>query len=156
VVKIARSLYKTCGDPARWAEADPSNSDSPFTKPSKSRIFYPKSNILNVVSDTTADIIGQLGHRLLMAMSVPNKLYSLPATELLALFKNNSVTIKQYAQSLLERTEERNTAVRAWAYLDHDLVIQQAKALDQIPHGERGPLHGIAVGVKDVMMTKGS
>lgn len=37
---------------------------------------------------------------------------------------------------------------------DKDLVISQAQALDGLPHTQRGPLHGVAVGTKDVMNMK--
>lgn len=37
---------------------------------------------------------------------------------------------------------------------DPKLVLRQARALDQIPYAERGPLHGIAVGIKDAINTK--
>ena len=50
---------------------------------------------------------------------------------------------------------ERDHVVKAWAYLNPDFVLAQAKKLDQIPPENRGPLHGIAVGVKDVILTKG-
>jgi amidase len=81
--------------------------------------------------------------------------YRLSASEALALMKNGSLTVEAYANSLLKRIRERDHVVKAWAYLDPDLVISQAKKLDQIPPGKRGPLHGIAVGVKDVIFTKG-
>jgi Asp-tRNA(Asn)/Glu-tRNA(Gln) amidotransferase A subunit family amidase len=56
----------------------------------------------------------------------------------------------------LTRIEDRNSSVKAWAYLDPDFVIAQAKMLDELPDHERGPLFGIAVGIKDVMNTKGA
>lgn len=34
-------------------------------------------------------------------------------------------------------------------------VLSQARALDQIPQAQRGPLHGVAGAIKDVMNTKG-
>ena len=40
--------------------------------------------------------------------------------------------------------------------LDPEFVLKQARALDQIPHHQRGPLHGVAVGIKDAMNTKGT
>jgi Asp-tRNA(Asn)/Glu-tRNA(Gln) amidotransferase A subunit family amidase len=48
----------------------------------------------------------------------------------------------------------RDATVHAWAYLDSELVLQRARELDQIPLEKRGPLHGVAVGVKDVILTK--
>ncbi|KAL2687751.1 hypothetical protein Neosp_005315 [[Neocosmospora] mangrovei] len=82
-------------------------------------------------------------------------LYKLTATQVLELLKNNTITVEEYARSLLDRIEENDGIVKAWAYLDPDLVLSQARALDQIPEDQRGPLHGLAIGVKDVMDTKG-
>ena len=81
-------------------------------------------------------------------------LYQLTATEILVKIKNGEVTVEDYARSLLERIKSRDEAVQAWAYLDPDYVIKQAKALDAVPHAERGPLHGVAIAVKDVIYTK--
>lgn len=69
--------------------------------------------------------------------------------------KDGSLTVEAYANSLLTRIKERDHIVKAWVYLDPEFVIEQAKKLDQIPKEERGPLHGVAVGVKDVILTKG-
>lgn len=38
---------------------------------------------------------------------------------------------------------------------DEDLVLSQARALDKIPHDQRGRLHGVAIAIKDIMDTKG-
>ncbi|KAL4744797.1 hypothetical protein BDW72DRAFT_199246 [Aspergillus terricola var. indicus] len=80
--------------------------------------------------------------------------YLLGATQVLDLFKNNTLTVEQYAQSLLDRINVRDSIVRAWAYLDPEFVLEQARALDQIPYDERGPLHGLAIGIKDIANTK--
>ncbi|KAF1349203.1 amidase signature enzyme [Lizonia empirigonia] len=42
-------------------------------------------------------------------------------------------------------------AVKAWAFIDPAYVMEQARALDAIPVSERGPLHGVAIAVKDLM-----
>ena len=81
-------------------------------------------------------------------------LYQLTATEILAKIKIGEVTVEDYARSLLERIKSRDEAVQAWAYLDPDYVIKQAKALDAVPYAERGPLDGLAIAVKDVIYTK--
>ena len=81
-------------------------------------------------------------------------LYQSTATEILAKIKYGEVTVEDYARSLLERIKSRDEAVQAWAYLDPDYVIKQAQALDAVPHAERGPLHGVAIAVKDVIYTK--
>lgn len=81
--------------------------------------------------------------------------YQLTASEALAKLKDGSLTVESYAKSLLSRINARDQVVKAWAYLDPEFVLAQAKQLDQIPPEKRGPLHGIAIGVKDVILTKG-
>jgi len=83
------------------------------------------------------------------------KPYQLMATEALHQIKAGDLTVEAYAQSLLSRIHDRDEVVQAWAYLDQDYVIKQAKALDALAPSERGPLHGIAIAVKDVIYTKG-
>ncbi|KAI1076233.1 amidase [Whalleya microplaca] len=80
--------------------------------------------------------------------------YRLTATQALVKLKDGSLTVEEYARSLLSRIEQRDATIKAWAYLDPKNVIAQAKQLDQIPHDERGPLHGVAVAVKDIIYTK--
>ncbi|KAF2963233.1 hypothetical protein GQX73_g10340 [Xylaria multiplex] len=80
--------------------------------------------------------------------------YTLTAVQVLNLLKNNSLTVEDYARSLLDRINERDNTVKAWAYLDPDFVLTQARSLDQVPQDQRGPLHGLAIGVKDTMNTK--
>ncbi|XPS72666.1 Amidase [Ascochyta lentis] len=81
-------------------------------------------------------------------------LYRLTASEILVKIKSNEVSVEDYATSLLQRIGLRDEAVQAWAHLDTAYVIEQAKALDIIPPSERGPLHGVAIAVKDVIYTK--
>ena len=54
-------------------------------------------------------------------------------------------------RSCLERIAAREPAVRAWAHVAADAALQQARRLDREPR--RSPLHGIPVGVKDVLRT---
>jgi hypothetical protein len=82
--------------------------------------------------------------------------YRLDASQALKLMQNGSLRVEEYAKSLLARIKERDHLVKAWAYLDPEFVLNQARALDQVPADKRGPLHGMAVGVKDVILTKGS
>jgi hypothetical protein len=82
--------------------------------------------------------------------------YKLTAREVYSLIVKGDLTVEAYAKSLLSRINARDNAVKAWAYLDPIAVLEQAKILDAIPHEERGPLHGVAIGVKDIMLTKGN
>lgn len=75
----------------------------------------------------------------------------LPATELVAQIAAGTITCERVARDCLDRVEVREPGVKAWAYIDPDLVLRQAKALDA--RQPRGPLHGVPVGVKDVIET---
>ena len=81
--------------------------------------------------------------------------YRLTAGEAVTLMKNGGLTVENYAKSLLARVKERDHVVEAWAFLDPEFVLAQARKLDQIPPEKQGPLHGVAIGVKDVILTKG-
>jgi Asp-tRNA(Asn)/Glu-tRNA(Gln) amidotransferase A subunit family amidase len=81
--------------------------------------------------------------------------WKLNASEVVALTTSGKVSVESYALSLLERINARNDSIKAWAFLDPELVIAQAKMLDRVEPSKRGKLHGVAVAVKDVMYTKG-
>ena len=51
----------------------------------------------------------------------------------------------------LERISEREGTVRAWAHLDAGAALAQARERDA--EAPRGPLHGVPVGVKDIVDT---
>ena len=91
-----------------------------------------------------------------MRLSSNMELYRLTATQALRNIRANELTVEDYAKSLLKRIQERDSAVKAWAYLDPVQVLNEARRQDQIPQSQRGPLHGVFVGVKDVIYTKGT
>ncbi|KAH7260571.1 amidase signature domain-containing protein [Fusarium solani] len=80
--------------------------------------------------------------------------WRLTASEVLSKIQADELSVQDYARSLLERIKARDDQVQAWAHLDEDLVIEQAKALDEVPKKSRGPLHGLPIAVKDVIYTK--
>jgi Asp-tRNA(Asn)/Glu-tRNA(Gln) amidotransferase A subunit family amidase len=53
----------------------------------------------------------------------------------------------------LERIAAVEDDLHAWAHVDPELALAQARALDRLPAAERGPLHGVPVGVKDIVDT---
>ncbi|RBA17961.1 amidase [Fusarium proliferatum] len=53
------------------------------------------------------------------------------ATQILDNIRSGSLTVEQYASSLLERIKQRDDDVKAWAYLDPKAVLEQARKLDQ-------------------------
>ena len=76
---------------------------------------------------------------------------ALTASEAVAALRIGDLTAERLAQACLDRIDARDDEIRAWSYLDRDLVLKRARALDAAT--VRGPLHGLPVGVKDVMQT---
>ncbi|KAH7128870.1 amidase signature domain-containing protein [Dactylonectria macrodidyma] len=76
--------------------------------------------------------------------------YKLTAAQVLELFKADVITVESFACSLLDRIHKRDSIPTS----DPSFVLSQARGLDNIPKNQRGPLHGLAIGVKDVMNTK--
>lgn len=80
--------------------------------------------------------------------------YRLTATQVVAQIRSGDLTVEQYARSLLSRIQERDPVVKAWAHLDEEHILAQARMLDAVPPEKRGPLHGVSIAVKDVIYTK--
>jgi Asp-tRNA(Asn)/Glu-tRNA(Gln) amidotransferase A subunit family amidase len=55
----------------------------------------------------------------------------------------------------LERTAELEPQLQAWAFLDHDRALAQAKVADEQRRAGKGvgALHGVPVGIKDIIDT---
>src|SRR3954451_5507000 len=75
----------------------------------------------------------------------------LAATEAARLLAAREASSEELVRGCLERIEAREGELRAWAWLDPELAIAQARARDE--EAPRGPLHGLPVGVKDVIDT---
>ena len=79
------------------------------------------------------------------------ELHTLSAVDVASLVKSGGITCEQVARSCIERVQQRDSVVKAWSYFDPDLILQQAQELDARSH--RGPLHGVPVGIKDIIDT---
>src|SRR5262245_26928393 len=62
-----------------------------------------------------------------------------------------SITSEALVAACLERIAAREPEVRAWACVDRELALKQARAIDRA--SPRSPLHGVPVGIKDVIDT---
>lgn len=76
----------------------------------------------------------------------------LSATEVAAAIDGGETTCEAVTRALLDRIDEREPAVGAWQHLDPDAALAAAKALDAGP--SKGPIHGVPVGVKDIIDTR--
>ena len=74
----------------------------------------------------------------------------LSATEAVAAIEAGTLTSERLVRDCLDRIAERDSTVKAWAFLDPALAIAQAKAADA---AKGGILRGIPVGIKDIIDT---
>ena len=78
-----------------------------------------------------------------------SELWRLTASEAGRKIAAGEITSEALVRSCLERIEERDPDVEAWAHLDPDYAIAQARAADSASSGS--PFHGVPFGVKDVI-----
>ncbi|MGE4046653.1 MAG: amidase [Acetobacteraceae bacterium] len=76
----------------------------------------------------------------------------LTGAEAAALIRSKQLSCEELARSCLARIAARDSAVKAWLWIDPDHVIRRARELDKLP--AKGPLHGLPFGVKDVIDTE--
>ena len=81
--------------------------------------------------------------------------YKLMASEALALFASGKLTSVELVKSCLQQITATDDNIHAWVYLDPNSVIAQAEECDRIRKAglATGPLHGIPVGLKDIIDT---
>ena len=80
--------------------------------------------------------------------SAPNELTAAEAARRIA---RGELTSEALVTACLARITARERDVRAWAFLDADLALAQARRLDR--EAPRSPLHGVPFGIKDVIDT---
>jgi Asp-tRNA(Asn)/Glu-tRNA(Gln) amidotransferase A subunit family amidase len=82
-------------------------------------------------------------------------LLELSAIELRHRLTRGALRAVDLAEACLARIDEREPEIRAWAWIDRDFVLKQAKMLDAQRATGRpvGPLHGLPVGIKDIVDT---
>ena len=64
---------------------------------------------------------------------------------------SGALTSEALVRACLDRIEARDAHVHAWTFLDPDAAIAAARVCDRSPR--RGPLHGIPIGIKDLIDT---
>jgi Asp-tRNA(Asn)/Glu-tRNA(Gln) amidotransferase A subunit family amidase len=78
-------------------------------------------------------------------------LNTLSAVEAARQIAAKKITSEALVRDCLDRVAARESDVQAWAYIDVDAALAQARAADAGPG--RGLLHGVPVGVKDLIDT---
>ena len=79
--------------------------------------------------------------------------HKLSATQAAAAIRAGRLTSESLVEACLAQIERREPEINAWAHYDADAALQQARACDKAAPGSLGPLHGIPVGIKDVLDT---
>jgi Asp-tRNA(Asn)/Glu-tRNA(Gln) amidotransferase A subunit family amidase len=78
-------------------------------------------------------------------------------TGLSPLLRTGERTCAEILERCLGRIDDREAEVRAWVVVDRDGAMQRARELDaDLKNGlDRGPLHGIPIGIKDIIDVAG-
>jgi Asp-tRNA(Asn)/Glu-tRNA(Gln) amidotransferase A subunit family amidase len=79
----------------------------------------------------------------------------LSATDAARAIRDGAISSEQLVEACLARVREADGEVQAWAHLDPEHAQTQARARDRDRSEGRptGPLHGVPVGVKDIIDT---
>ncbi len=79
----------------------------------------------------------------------------LSVCQYLELMDQGSIDSESLVQGYLGIIDESDTRIKAWATVDHDFALEQAKNRDDLRKRGKptGSLHGIPVGVKDIIDT---
>ena len=78
------------------------------------------------------------------------------AKQLVELIRDGKVTSRALVEQSFARIDETDAEIKAWAYLDREGALSRADEMDTIRESGRplGPLHGVPVGLKDIIDTK--
>jgi Asp-tRNA(Asn)/Glu-tRNA(Gln) amidotransferase A subunit family amidase len=83
-----------------------------------------------------------------------SKLAALTLAEASAKLQTGTLKALDYADALLARIDSTDEPIGAWAHLDAENARSEAKRLDALAAAARGRLHGIPVGLKDIIHTR--
>lgn len=85
----------------------------------------------------------------------PTQLNWLSAADAARAIRDGAINAEQLVQACLARVREADGGIQAWAFLDPEHALTQARARDRDRSEGRamGPLHGIPVAIKDIIDT---
>jgi len=83
-------------------------------------------------------------------------LFKLSAVDIVKFLKEGKYSCEEVIKSFIEQIDKNEKKVEAWEFFDKEIVLNQAKKLDE--HHQRGKvhgdLHGVPVGIKDIFDTE--
>jgi len=77
---------------------------------------------------------------------------NLSAADALARLRERTLSSEELVRACLARIEERDAEVKAWAAIDREDALAQARRIDSLQ--ERPPLCGLPIGIKDLIDTQ--
>ena len=82
-------------------------------------------------------------------------LHLLSASEAARLIREGAISSEQLVEACLARVREADSEIQAWAFLDPNYALAQARAADELRLSGKpiGPLHGVPVAIKDIFDT---
>ncbi|HEY2921525.1 MAG TPA: amidase [Candidatus Binatia bacterium] len=82
-------------------------------------------------------------------------LHLISASEAARLIRDGVISSEQLVEACLARIREIDPQVEAWAFLDGDYALKQARAADALRLEGKpiGSLHGVPIGIKDIFDT---
>jgi Asp-tRNA(Asn)/Glu-tRNA(Gln) amidotransferase A subunit family amidase len=85
----------------------------------------------------------------------PANLWQLSATDAVRMIKDGAISSEELVEACLGRCRELEPKVQAWAFLDEEHALSQARAADELRRSGQpvGPLGGVPVGIKDIIDT---
>ena len=85
----------------------------------------------------------------------PSQLNWFSAADAARAICDGAISSEELVTACLARVREIDANIEAWAFLDPEHALGQARALDQHRRegGALGPLHGVPVGIKDIIDT---
>jgi len=85
----------------------------------------------------------------------PSRLNWFSAADAARAIRDGAFSSVELVEACLARAREVDPKVQAWAYLDPEHALAQARTLDEQRREGRppGPLHGVPVGIKDIFDT---
>ncbi len=82
-------------------------------------------------------------------------LHLISATEAARLIRDGVISSEQLVGACLSRIRDVDSEIQAWAFLDPDYALEQARAADalRLEGKSIGPLHGVPIAIKDIFDT---
>jgi Asp-tRNA(Asn)/Glu-tRNA(Gln) amidotransferase A subunit family amidase len=82
-------------------------------------------------------------------------LHWLSASDAARSIRQGAISSQELVEACLARVRETDAQIQAWAFLDPDHALAQARSADQYRLSGQpvGPLHGVPVGIKDIIDT---